>query len=839
MARGARAILSVLVAVMLSLTVVSAPLVPSRPAYAEQDVTITIDKSEGTLTATAVLAFTTAGVPFITSDDSKGLPVIGVPLHANAGSWVPEPTSFSYQWYSFDEPITGATEAAYTPTIEDYCNEISVKITAHLNGYTDTTAQSDFVQPEPAETEGNGNDTEGNGDNTGNDDGDGTDDGGREHSEFRATILPWAPRAATGNYISDNYSEVPATHVFESVTQERLLDILSSTGTYYIVFGGPSRASSQSALPLIQQQAQSAGITRIYHFDPLIDGYQADISRPSSPYRTTESISALWSRITSLLPTGEPLASFDITDTLLIRYEANAQNLGTRGTIPAFYRLTQTQAQAHSFAATVERAAIDQVFRSGGASGTVVPASVRTDLQFFNRVYNASATLVNSRMPEADYKVDAASITLFDGLTDQNFKLHQIGFAELQNLYQTPGEHIILFGASWCHNTQAIIGTVAAQAAKNPDIQTVYVYDTTLGSQVSFGTGTSINRATAYSSVFNSRNSAGFGPAGNYNISYMYGEAVRPLGSFLSENNTNKTGSIEFYANGDLSGNAPVSSVAPWDAAASTPLASVNAIRLQLPFLVAYDKDAASANKAVRQWLHAQASTANLGRYLEYMLELAWVRAGQSTSAADAAAKGVSAAYESKRVFKNGGITNDEGLTIAQAGARATVQINHVLQITDEQGGLRDPGGEQLGLDDEKPDQEPAAAPAASTDAEQTVDTTIVYRPGTGTAATNGGGSGTSAVSLVQESASAGQNNRVSSGQTSQEILEAATPLSEGSDAQDSGRTDFRLPLAVAVLLAALAIFAAIGIKTGFIAAPPTTAVTAELSARSPEETHA
>jgi hypothetical protein len=95
--------------------------------------------------------FTTLGTPTITSDDPNGLPVIGVALHANTGTWVPTPSSFSYQWFSFDDPISDATGASYIPVIEDYCNEISVKVTAHLSGYEDATVQSDFVQPEPAE----------------------------------------------------------------------------------------------------------------------------------------------------------------------------------------------------------------------------------------------------------------------------------------------------------------------------------------------------------------------------------------------------------------------------------------------------------------------------------------------------------------------------------------------------------------------------------------------------------------------------------------------------------------------------------------------------------------
>ncbi len=56
-----------------------------------------------------------------------------------------------------------------------------------------------------------------------------------------AQPYPWSKVAGgtTGDYIADSYDNVGSGHVFESVTQERLLDILSSTGNYYIVFGIP------------------------------------------------------------------------------------------------------------------------------------------------------------------------------------------------------------------------------------------------------------------------------------------------------------------------------------------------------------------------------------------------------------------------------------------------------------------------------------------------------------------------------------------------------------------------------------------------------------------------
>jgi hypothetical protein len=823
---GARQVLIFLLAILTAVSVLGAPLSANKLAFAETDITLELEvgesfpTAEAAITATALNKFTTAGTAFITSDAKGGLPVIGVALHANTGTWEPTPTSFSYQWFSFDDPITGATTATYVPVIDDYCDEISVEVTAYRDDYEATTVRSDFVQPEPAgeeEEEDNGNN--GSGGNT---------DGKKDSTDFRSTSYPWAPVAATGNYIKDNYSTVPTTHVFESVTQERLLDILSSSGDYYIVLSGPSRASSQKILSLINQQAQSAGITKIYHFDPLIDGYQADITKTNSSYRTSASINALWTRITDLLPTGEPIASYDLTDTLLFRYRANPSALGTRGAIPASYSFAA--AQVDGFVAADERAAIDAVFRNGNA---VVASSVRTDLQFFSRVYNAAATLVNSRMPVADYKVDAATITLFDGLTEANFKLHQINFVELQNLYNTPGEHIIFYGASWCHNTQAIIGTIAAQAARNPNIKTVYVYDTTLGNQVKFGTDASINKASAYSSVFNSRTGSKAGPTGDNNVSYIYGEAVRPLGNFLSENNTNRTGSIEFYANGDLSGSTPVSSVLPWNVTSSTPAASVNAIRLQLPFLVAYNKDSGTANKAVRQWLHKQTSAANEGKYLEYMLELAWVRAGQSTSAADAAAKGVTAAYESTRVFVNGGITNDEGLTIAQAGARATAQVKYVLQIKDDADDSQDSG--ETPSDDKTSNTTSTNTP--TTESPKTTSsgaapvTPVTYQQGAGVAAgagtATGTGAGTSSAaetdstSLVLASSGAKSSNSASQArQIATDIPEAATPLSDSPGVSATDNADFRLPLAVALLLTAIAIFAAIGIKTGFISVP-------------------
>lgn len=421
---------------------------------------------------------------------------------------------------------------------------------------------------------------------------------------------PWSEvkGGTTGDYIADSYDNITSGHVFESVTQERLLDILSSKGNYYIIFGSPKLTTSQTVLSTVNAQAKKDGITKIYHFDPYIDGYQIDITKSDTPFKTANgtSVNELWKRITDLLPSEEAIAGYTSGDTLLFSYN----NEGTPK-IKASYSLKDIE----GFNAKAAAADIAKVFRDGDSKGSVVPSAIRTDFEFFKRVFNASATYFNYNNGVPDplgNRTGAAATEIFTDADKQGFALHQVNFAELINLLNSPGDHIIFFGASWCHNTQAIIGSVAAKA-KQYGYQKIYVYDTTLGNQLTFGTGADINKVTASSSAFNSRNNVDTA-TGNGNVSYLYGELVKYFGNFTTENNSKQNNSISFYPNGDLTG--AVTSTAPWLSGTG-----LNAIRLQLPFLISYNKD--KAEPVTKQWLHK--NTANDGTFTEYMLELAWV----------------------------------------------------------------------------------------------------------------------------------------------------------------------------------------------------------------------
>ncbi len=147
---------------------------------------------------------------------------------------------------------------------------------------------------------------------------------------------------------------------------------------------------------------------------------------------------------------------------------------------------------------------------------------------------------------------------------------------------------------------------------------------------------------------------------GNGNISYLYGELAKYLGNFTTENNSKKNNSISYYPNGDLSGTA--TTTAPWESGDAS-----NAIRLQLPFLISYNKD--QAEPVTKQWIHKNA--ANDGTYTEYMLELAWVLQTPNAVAAEGAIDGLSKvefASEAVKALDNVLKPDKYGISLSKAG---------------------------------------------------------------------------------------------------------------------------------------------------------------------------
>lgn len=74
--------------------------------------------------------YSTAPTPTV-----SGTKAVGYTLTANAGTWSPTPTSFTYQWYRGTTAISGATLRTYKLTSYDKGKVVKVKVTPVLTGY--------------------------------------------------------------------------------------------------------------------------------------------------------------------------------------------------------------------------------------------------------------------------------------------------------------------------------------------------------------------------------------------------------------------------------------------------------------------------------------------------------------------------------------------------------------------------------------------------------------------------------------------------------------------------------------------------------------------------------
>ncbi|MDR1790798.1 MAG: hypothetical protein LBR20_03940 [Propionibacteriaceae bacterium] len=487
---------------------------------------------------------------------------------------------------------------------------------------------------------------------------------------------PWSETATptTGDYIADVYDEVTAGHVFENVTTDRLLDILSTNGNWYILFAGPEHAASHALLATVNQQAKAAGITKIYTFDPYLDGYQLDTTLAngitdvtggtSVNLGGTAKISDVLTLIKNLLPSAESAAGGLLDgyagDTALL-FNVNItdrKNVETGKTVTKLAEVLDADALkfAHDFGSvkTDTAAALAAAF-------TGKTSSVRSDYEFFKRLYNASASYTEGSTPSASRI--GAPVEIFkdsDWPAGTTFPLKAIDIKELYNLLNSPGEFPILFAGQGCHNTQAIIGEVARRAKELGT--TVYVVDFALDSNVKFGTGDAIDTALGNSATGGLwvRNSTTATAAPyRYGYSYLYGKLAEYFGeNWVTENSSKQNNSIAYYYNAVLGADLTVNPYSEtYNPATDTP----NAKRLQVPTLVRYNKDA--ADPVVATWLHenrADSDGVSPGTYTEYMLELAWV--WQTDLAVESTAR------------------SRDGLTNVEFAAEAVAALDNVLK---------------------------------------------------------------------------------------------------------------------------------------------------------------
>ncbi len=108
----------------------------------------------GYITATRVSAVTSPvqAAPFASAPvpTVSGTAAVGESLTCLPGSWVPTPATLTCQWLRAGAPIGGATSPTYVVGDSDIGFALSVRVTASLDGYVQTTRDSAETLPVPA-----------------------------------------------------------------------------------------------------------------------------------------------------------------------------------------------------------------------------------------------------------------------------------------------------------------------------------------------------------------------------------------------------------------------------------------------------------------------------------------------------------------------------------------------------------------------------------------------------------------------------------------------------------------------------------------------------------------
>jgi len=425
---------------------------------------------------------------------------------------------------------------------------------------------------------------------------------------------PWSETLSptSGDYIADSYGLTPNNHVFEDVTIERLEDVLTSAGDYYVLFGTPKNETAQKVLSEINAQAQADGITKIYHFSPILDNYYLDITStdpaisnlgspitsvnyanaPNAPVGATSlthTIGNVWTYIKYFLPNdaqGDIIRAYKSENTLLFRiHKNNATDLASQAAISAIYQLTP--GGISGFNSTTEKAKVHTVF--GG--GTIVAGNVRTNYDFFKRAYKDVLVQKNA-ITDAKYPGGAG------------FNVKYYSYPALFNLVNSPGEHAIFFGGFDCSNTKASFGWAAERAKVHN--RTIYYSSGTLGGGVRFQYGDLYNErlastSNAWINVRAGQRTSDVVPSDDIytNVGHLYGALSSYFGdNFYTQDSSNVaiqlatsgsavTAQSVFYYKDGYNAGTGTATKRPGSALTGP----FDAPRYQYPFLFSYNKD--------------------------------------------------------------------------------------------------------------------------------------------------------------------------------------------------------------------------------------------------------
>lgn len=343
------------------------------------------------------------------------------------------------------------------------------------------------------------------------------------------------------DYFSDVYPHLNDTnHVLKTVTYEDLVTLLDSEGTYAVLVGGAWSQETQADIGFINQVAKQYGVDTIYNFDTKLDGQSVDIAeQQASPYSkvVTSTSQGVTTNTTNYYDFNELYV--ELVNKYLTNLNANSEATITYNKkSPDKVTTSGTVTATSSVIASGEAKKIESPFlfiydkdhKDGEGNAAPIIASLEKhgssadyswndfltadqndgDALDAAKVDNYKAQVLNvfNKVPAADYD----SLTNWDFIApafnkhedktvgkdifpthEENGKVvgddgelvyEHVTYDELTHLLANQGNYVILFGGSWCPNTQAAIRYIN-EYAKKYNVDKVYFWDTKLDAGIS------------------------------------------------------------------------------------------------------------------------------------------------------------------------------------------------------------------------------------------------------------------------------------------------------------------------------------------------------------------
>lgn len=383
------------------------------------------------------------------------------------------------------------------------------------------------------------------------------------------------------NYLNDESS------VFQSITWEEAVYLFQQEGNYLILLGGSWCPNTTAVIDYINEAAKTAGVDTIYNLDFRLDGTSSD-----THIRETNGSDKAGAAYNYLY--GE----------LVTRYLTNL-NDWVEYTVDSESALIYTNSEGKDV--TVPKAQVpflflynkDNTINNAGdsAEGEKYPIVYGFEKMLYRNANGGKELYTSSKTQDATTQVNDYPAQLNDAvfghIKSENIKLSSftdadyirlayneksgknifekgeqiniqtVTYRQLEWLLRQNGNYLILFGGSWCGNTQAVIDIINDYAVEN-DL-TVYNFDTKLD-------GGYAKKNWGYSGDVHIRDS-------NNAFAKRYVDLVNEYLDNIETEYTIESGNYIFYQTD------------PDDESTK-----VIANKLQVPYFFAYSKDAADEN---------------------------------------------------------------------------------------------------------------------------------------------------------------------------------------------------------------------------------------------------